>query len=105
MAACWRPATTPPGRRAADRQRQSRLYDGGAYLVQVSQTTRIGKTDVSGTAALAGTVQVVSPKTSYKFNQPYVILSAGGLGGTHFNSLTLPNFITGALSYTPTNAR
>jgi autotransporter-associated beta strand protein len=73
------------------------------YLVQVSQTGS-SATSVSGTAALAGVVQVVSPTGSYKFNQPYTILSAtGGLGGTQFNSLILPNFVTGALSYTPTN--
>jgi autotransporter-associated beta strand protein len=74
------------------------------YLVQVSQASS-SLAKVSGSAALAGTVQVVSADGSYKFNQPYTILTAaGGLGGTTFNSLALPNFITGALSYTPTNA-
>ena len=73
------------------------------YLVQVSQTTA-SMVSVTGTTTLAGTVQVVSPTNSYKFSQPYTILSsAGGLGGTQFNSLSLPNFITGALSYTPNN--
>jgi len=74
------------------------------YLVQVSQiTSSLAK--VSGSAALAGSVQVVSADGSYKFNQPYTILTAGGgLGGTTFNSLGLPNFIIGALSYTSTNA-
>jgi uncharacterized protein with beta-barrel porin domain len=55
-------------------------------------------------ATLAGTVQVISPTSTYKFEQPYTILTAGSLGGTQFNSLSLPNFITGALSYTPTTA-
>ena len=80
------------------------------YLVQVSQTTSslvsvMKVAGVGGTAALAGAVQVVSPDGSYKFERPYTILSAaGGLGGTTFNSLALPNFITGALSYTSTDA-
>ncbi len=74
------------------------------YLVQVTQSTsNSGKTAVSGTAALAGTVQVVSPTNSYAFNQSYTILTSTGLGGTQFNSLSLPNFIVGALSYTPNN--
>jgi autotransporter-associated beta strand protein len=73
------------------------------YLLQVSQAAS-SMVGVTGTAALAGTVQVVSPTNSYRFNQPYIILtSAGGLGGTQFNSLSLPNFIAGALSYTPNN--
>lgn len=78
------------------------------YLVQVTQagssqvSVKSGSGGAAGTAALAGTVQVVSPTNSYAFNQPYKILtSAGGLGGTQFNSLSLPNFIVGALSYTP----
>ena len=92
--------------RHADRQRQSRLYDGG----DISGPGDAGRLDSRGkvfraaAAALAGTVQVVSPTNSYAFNQPYTILtSAGGLGGTQFNSLSLPNFIVGALSYTPNN--
>jgi autotransporter-associated beta strand protein len=75
------------------------------YLVEVSQTAS-SLTKVSGSAALSGTVQVVSPGSTFKFNQSYTILSAaGGLGGTTFNSLALPNFITGALSYTSTSAQ
>jgi autotransporter-associated beta strand protein len=74
------------------------------YLVQISQAAS-ALTTVSGTAALAGTVQVVSTDGTYKFNQPYTILTAtGGLGGTQFNSLAVPNFIDGSLSYTSTNA-
>ena len=71
------------------------------YLVQLAQATA-SLTSVAGTATLAGVVQVVSPTNSFAFNQSYTILTArGGLGGTQFNSLSLPNFITGALSYTP----
>lgn len=74
------------------------------YLVEISQTAS-DLTKVSGTGTLAGVVQVVSPTSSYKFNQPYTILSAtGGLGGTQFNSLIAPNFINASLSYTTTDA-
>jgi autotransporter-associated beta strand protein len=74
------------------------------YLVQISQTAS-DLTNVSGTAVLAGVVQVVSPTSTYKFNQPYTILSAaGGLGGTQFNSLVMPSYIAGSLSYTSTDA-
>jgi fibronectin-binding autotransporter adhesin len=74
------------------------------YLVQVTQTSASMVNVISGTTTLAGTVQVVSPTNSYRFNQPYTILTTNsGLGGTQFNSLSLPNFIAGALSYTPNN--
>jgi autotransporter-associated beta strand protein len=72
------------------------------YLVQVSQTAS-SMINVSGTASLAGTVQVVLPTGTFKFNQPYTILTAASTGSTQFNALALPNFLTGALSYTPTN--
>jgi autotransporter-associated beta strand protein len=76
-----------------------------AYLVGVSQSGS-ALTSVTGTATLAGTVMVVSPTSTYRFEQPTTILSAaGGLGGTTFNSLALPNFVIGALSYTSTDAR
>jgi autotransporter-associated beta strand protein len=75
-----------------------------AYLIGVSQSGS-ATTNVSGTATLGGTVMVVSPTGTYRFEQPYTILSAaGGLGGTTFNALALPNFIAGSLSYTSTNA-
>ena len=72
------------------------------YLVQVTQANP-SAVSVTGTATLAGTVQVVSPTNRYRFNQPYTILTSAGLGGTQFNALDLPNFITGALSYAPGN--
>ncbi|WP_159010517.1 autotransporter domain-containing protein [Bradyrhizobium sp. S69] len=76
-----------------------------AYLIGVSQSGS-ALTSVTGTATLAGTVMVVSPTGTYKFEQPYTILSAaGGLGGTTFNALALPDFIAGSLSYTSTNAQ
>lgn len=49
-------------------------------------------------------MQVISSDGTYKFNQPYTILTAdGGLGGTQFNSLALPTYVLGALAYSPTN--
>ncbi len=74
------------------------------YVVQLSQTAN-SSVMVTGTANLAGTVQVVSPTGAFKLEQPYTILTAaGGLGGTTFNTLSLPSFLVGALSYTPTTA-
>jgi autotransporter-associated beta strand protein len=76
-----------------------------AYLIGVSQSGS-ALTSVTGTATLAGTVIVVSPTSTYRFEQPTTILSAaGGLGGTTFNALALPDFITGSLSYTSTSAQ
>jgi autotransporter-associated beta strand protein len=81
------------------------LTSASAYLVEVSPTNA-DRTNVTGTASLAGTVQAVfGPGVS--FARTYTILSAtSGLGGTRFNSLTtanLPtNFVT-SLSYTPTD--
>jgi autotransporter-associated beta strand protein len=76
-----------------------------AYLIGVSQSGS-ALTSVTGTATLAGTVIVVSPTSTYRFEQPYTILSAaGGLGGTTFNALALPDFIAGSLSYTSTSAQ
>ena len=62
------------------------LTSASAYLVEVSPTAA-DRTNVTGTASLAGTVQAVfGPGSS--FARTYTILSAaGGLGGTRFNSL------------------
>jgi subtilase-type serine protease len=74
------------------------FQSGALYLVQVSSSTA-SFANVTGTAALAGTVQVASPTNSYKFNQPYTILTSGGLNGTKFDALAAPTGITGSLSY------
>ena len=81
------------------------LTSASAYLVEVSPTNA-DRTNVTGTASLAGTVQAVFGPGAY-IARTYTILSAaGGLGGTRFNSLiatSLPaNFAT-SLSYTPTD--
>ena len=69
-----------------------------AYLVQVSSTAS-DLTTVAGAATLAGTVQVTSPTNSYRFNSPYTILTSASLGGTQFNSLSLPTGINGSITY------
>jgi uncharacterized protein with beta-barrel porin domain len=72
------------------------------YLVQLNSATST-LANVTGTAALAGTVQVASPTNSFRFNSPYKILTSGGLGGSSFNAVATPTGITGSLIYTPNN--
>ena len=78
------------------------FQSGALYLVQLnSAASTLAK--VTGTAALAGSVQVTSPATSLRFNSPYTILTSGGLGGTRFNALATPTGIAGSLIYTSSN--
>jgi subtilase-type serine protease len=75
------------------------FQSGALYLVQVTSSGN-GSANVTGTAALTGAgVQVSSPTSSFKFNQPVTILTSAGLGGTTFTSLTMPTGITGSLGY------
>jgi uncharacterized protein with beta-barrel porin domain len=75
------------------------FQSGALYLVQVTSSGN-GSTSVAGTATLTGAgVQVSSPTSSFKFNQPVTILTSAGLGGTTFTSLTTPTGITGSLGY------
>jgi autotransporter-associated beta strand protein len=71
------------------------------YFVTVSGANA-SKTNVSGTASLAGTVQAAFP--SGPTSKSYDILHTGGLGGTTFSGATSvgPNY-TVSLSYTPTD--
>jgi autotransporter-associated beta strand protein/T5SS/PEP-CTERM-associated repeat protein len=75
-----------------------------SYLVEVSPTSA-DRTNVGGTATLAGSVQAVFAPGSY-MTRAYTILSAaGGRIGT-FNALTttnLPANFTASLSYTATD--
>jgi autotransporter-associated beta strand protein len=69
------------------------LTAAAAYIVEVSPTSA-DRTNVTGTASLAGTVQAVFGPGAY-IARSYTILSAtGGLGGTRFNSLTTANLPT-----------
>jgi uncharacterized protein with beta-barrel porin domain len=74
------------------------------YMVEVSATSA-DRTNVTGTATLAGTVLVTSPSNSFRFNSPYTILTSAGLGGTQFNglNLTAPTGIAGSLIYSGNN--
>jgi len=74
------------------------LQSGALYIVQAS-SAGTPFASVTGTAALAGGVQVTSPTNSYKFNTPTTILTSAGLNNTKFDTLTTPTGITGALSY------
>ena len=76
------------------------FQSGTLYLLQLNSSATTFS-NVAGTAALAGTVQVTSPTSSYRFNSPYTILISAGLGGSRFNALTTPVGIVGSLIYTP----
>jgi hypothetical protein len=65
-----------------------------SYMIEVSQSAS-DRTNVTGTATLAGTVRVVSSTSLYVFNSPYTILSSAGLGGTQFNAVATPAGISG----------
>ena len=81
------------------------LTSAAAYLVEVSPAAA-DRTNVTGTASLAGTVQAVFGPGAYLARSYTILSAAGGLGGTKFNSLitaNLPaNFAT-SLSYTSTD--
>ena len=74
---------------------------GSTYLVQLSPSSA-STANVSGTAALAGTVLAMPLPGNLKSS--YTILTAnGGLGGSTFNNLVIStNGFAGSLSYTPT---
>jgi uncharacterized protein with beta-barrel porin domain len=76
---------------------------GSTYLVEVSPSAA-DRTNVTGTASLAGTVNAAFAPGSY-VSRSYTILSAaGGLGGTTFNALTTNNSnFSASLGYTSTD--
>jgi autotransporter-associated beta strand protein len=82
------------------------------YNVKVTSAgndlTQVVSTGGPAIAGLAGTVRVSSLNSTYRFNNPYTILTAlggfdSGGGPTQFNSLVLPTGINGSLSYTTTD--
>jgi autotransporter-associated beta strand protein len=82
-----------------------KVTSAGSDLTQV--VANLGPPS-SAVANLAGTVQVTSLNSSYKFNSPYTILTAQGgfdlgSGPTRFDSLMTPAGIKGSLSYTATD--
>jgi autotransporter-associated beta strand protein len=77
---------------------------GSFYAVEVSPSTA-DRTNVTGTASLAGTVQASFQPGSYIYRS-YTILNAASLGGTTFSRLTTSNLPTGfaaSLSYSGTD--
>jgi uncharacterized protein with beta-barrel porin domain len=73
---------------------------GSAYLIGISGSTA-SRTNVSGTAALGGTVTVAFQSST--FNNSYTILSAAGGSSGTFNAGTvsgLPGFLNANLGYT-----
>ena len=81
------------------------LTSASAYIVEVSPTAA-DRTNVTGTASLAGTVQAVFGPGAY-ITRTYTILSAAGGSTGTFGSLTttgLPAGFTASLSYTATDA-
>jgi autotransporter-associated beta strand protein len=80
------------------------FQSGALYLVQINSAASTFS-NVTGTATLAGTVQVTSPTNSFRFNSPYTILTSAGLGGTQFNGLNLiaSAGIAGSLIYSGNN--
>src|SRR5262249_29258896 len=75
-----------------------------SYLVEISPTSA-DRTNVGGTATLAGTVQAAFAAGSYVTRSYTILSAAGGRIGT-FNALTttnLPANFTASLSYTATD--
>ena len=74
------------------------FQSGALYIVQVGSSAT-PSVSVTGTAALAGNVQVASPGGTYRFNQPATILTSAGLNGSRFDVVTAPTGINGSLAY------
>jgi uncharacterized protein with beta-barrel porin domain len=79
------------------------FQSGAIYLVQVNPTTASFAT-VTGSAALAGTVQAVFAPGSYATRSYDILHAAGGLGGTTFSAVSLSNpSFSANLSYSATD--
>ena len=73
------------------------FQSGALYLVYLNQTTSTFA-NVTGAAALAGTVQAMFSPGSVAAKQ-YTILQSAGLNGTTFTGVAAPPNFTGTLSY------
>lgn len=80
------------------------INNNGTYAVEVNGLGQSDLIDASGTATLnGGTVVVSSADGTFRFQQPYTIVTAeGGVGGT-FNSATSLVFVNPTLTYDPNN--
>ena len=72
------------------------------YLVEVSPTSA-DRTNVTGAATLAGTVNAIFGPGSYTQHSYTILSAAGGLGGTTFDALSSSSNFSANLSYTPTD--
>jgi uncharacterized protein with beta-barrel porin domain len=82
------------------------FQSGAVYLVQVTPTGA-ASTNVTGSAALNGTVNAVFASGSYVSKKYTILTTTGGLGGTAFSSLAnagLPAGFTDGLGYDTNNA-
>lgn len=68
------------------------------YLIQISSAGN-GRTDVSGTASLGGTVRVSFPD-AFSLGTTYTILTAANLNNSRFGGVVSPTGIVGSLNYT-----
>jgi uncharacterized protein with beta-barrel porin domain len=74
------------------------FQSGALYLVQAG-SSGTSSVSVTGTASLAGNVQIASANGGFKFNQASTILTSAGTGGTTFASLLTPTGVSGSLGY------
>ena len=71
---------------------------GGSYLVEIQGPTA-DRTNVTGTASLAGALQLFATGGAYSFNSRYTILNAlGGVGGSFSTVSTTGSFGAGVTS-------
>jgi T5SS/PEP-CTERM-associated repeat protein len=81
---------------------------GSTYRVEIAGASADLLT-ISGTASLAGTIQLVAGGGSYSFNAPYTVLTAGGgRTGTFGTVTTIGSFglgVTSEVSYDSNNVR
>jgi autotransporter-associated beta strand protein len=83
------------------------LSTGATTAIEVQGAT-IDRINVTGTAALAGTVRFAALGGNYTFNSPYTFLQAGAITGTFGTKAEQGSFgdgVTTALSYTATQAQ
>ncbi len=80
------------------------INNNGIYTVEVNELGQSDLIDASGTATLnGGTVVVSSSDGTFRFQQPYTIVTAvGGVEGT-FTKATSSAFIKPTLTYDPDN--
>jgi outer membrane autotransporter protein len=81
------------------------LGAAATYLIEVSPSAA-DRTNVTGTAQLAGTVNAVFANGTYLTRNYTILSAAGGLGGTRFDALTTTNLPAGfeaSLNYAGTD--